>query len=560
MLRPATDVAEGSCLEADVCIVGSGPAGLTLARLLGVHSRVLVVPGGERQRSSRTTDLYRGETVGDAYSPLENVRARRFGGTSNLWCIRLGDGSIGVRYVPLDPIDFEPRSWIPYSGWPISRSDLDPYYRRAHEQLRIGSFSYTNHEDPGISTLDALGLEASLFRFGPSNVFFDPELNGLGEQDRVGVLLGGHAVGLTANASGNHIERVEVGTLQGRRFSVRARRVIVAAGGIESARILLAANHEKGVGTSKALGRYYMDHYLVPMARWHFRDPQRMRSLSYFDLRRVLDEKGTAPIMGKLALSPKLQVRDRLVNACVSLLPLAAKRDLRAVQGVKKIFESVWTRRPGDAVSGARAALESLGYVKVALKDRLRSGVGLVPGFAKGGWSRLEHLDWRFQDFELFAFLEQTPNPDNRIELNDERDALGMRRVRLHWRWNELDIASMRRTQSHFGEAWNRTDYGEASLSGYERFYERDRYAVLAHHMGATRMHDSPEFGVVDANLKVHGTDNLFVASSSVFPTGGFANPTLTIVALAHRLAEHLSAPPQAARTSVSSPSTEVHP
>lgn len=554
-------VPNGCRLDTDVCVVGSGPAGVTLAKLLAPRFHVVVIPGGEKRRSSQATSLYRGETVGDAYGRLEHLRSRQFGGTSNLWCIRLGDGSIGVRYVPFDPIDFEARSWIPHSGWPISRADLNPYYRRAHEQLRIGSFAYDNEdENPGIHTLEALGLEASLFRFGPSDVFLDPEINGLGSHQNIDVLLGAHAVDLTTTSSRDHVDEVKVATLQGRRFTVRAKRVVVAAGGIESARILLSAQGGRGIGSSRALGRYYMDHYLVPMARWHFRNPQEMRALSYFDLRRVLDRSGTAPVMGKISLGRQLQIRDRLVNACISLLPLAAEKDLRAVQGVKKVFESVRTRRPRDVVSGAQEALKRLGYVKVALRDRLQSGVGLIPGFAKGGWSRLERLDWRFQDFELFAFLEQTPNPHNRIELGEERDALGVRRVRLNWRWNELDIDSMKRTQGFLAEAWNRSGYGETNLAPYQRFYERDRYATLAHHMGATRMHESPEFGVVDANLRVHGTDNLYVASSSVFPTGSYANPTLTIVALAHRLADHIKAENYAARIPVSSPSTAAHP
>jgi choline dehydrogenase-like flavoprotein len=137
---------------------------------------------------------------------------------------------------------------------------------------------------------------------------------------------------------------------------------------------------------------------------------------------------------------------------------------------------------------------------------------------------------------------EQAPNPDSRVVLSRERDALDCPRVALCWRTSPLDKRTAHRAREIFGEELWRAGAGrlQSSLEGEGKPWPA-RLRGARHHMGTTRMHSDPRRGVVDANCRVHGIANLYVAGSSVFPTSGAANPTLTIVALALRLAGHVN-------------------
>jgi choline dehydrogenase-like flavoprotein len=138
---------------------------------------------------------------------------------------------------------------------------------------------------------------------------------------------------------------------------------------------------------------------------------------------------------------------------------------------------------------------------------------------------------------------EQYPEPDSRITLSDQLDALGLRKACIDWHLSELERKTARRMVETVGAEFERLNLGKLELSDWMRPEIEDWRSWVKegnHHSGATRMADDPRQGVVDRNCRVHGIENLYISSSSVFPTTGTANPTFTIIALAIRLADHL--------------------
>ncbi|HEY9734658.1 MAG TPA: GMC family oxidoreductase, partial [Trichocoleus sp.] len=159
--------------------------------------------------------------------------------------------------------------------------------------------------------------------------------------------------------------------------------------------------------------------------------------------------------------------------------------------------------------------------------------------FDMGGWSLRQDQEKAFSCFEVLHFTEQAPDPANRIMLSNDRDVFGYPKMQLQWRWSDQDIQSIRRAQALFKQEFAKAGLGELKVE-LDQGLPRMIYPSIHHHMGTTRMHESPKHGVVDANCRVHGVSNLYVASSSVFPTSGYANPTLTIVAIAIRVADQI--------------------
>jgi choline dehydrogenase-like flavoprotein len=482
-------VDDGSELDADVCVVGAGPAGITIARELdGRDLRVVVLESGGFTIDAATQDLARGEIAGHAYPSLESSRLRVFGGTTahwNGWCR------------PLDAVDFELRPTVPHSGWPIGLRDLEPYYEPAQSLCELGPFEYdgahwarTHGARP--LPLTGGGFETSVFQFSPPTRFGEAYRERLRTSGNVRVLLHSNATAIVQADGGRRVDRVRVATLTGRRFAVRARRYVLACGGIENARLLLASN----VANDTPVGRFFAEHPHSPVAVAVL--PSDVATLY---LRAV--SGGSARVRAALATSEAL-ARD-LLRASMTLEPLAADPYIDH----------------NDARERRIAALS---------RD-----VASVATSLEGS---------RFAVYALYMRTEQAPNPSSRVALADERDALGVPRARLEWRLSELDRRSTAQTVELFAQTLGRLGVG--------RLYSRpgadvgfwDRVGGGFHHVGTTRMGTDPRASVVDGDCRVHGIANLYVAGSSTFPTSGYANPTLTIVALALRLAQTLKESP----------------
>jgi choline dehydrogenase-like flavoprotein len=540
----ARRLASGEVVDVDVCIVGSGPAGLTVAsELAETRARVCVLESGELELDLQKQALSDAENHGTELSNLRNMRRRQFGGNSNAWNIVLRDGdppARGVRYAPLDAYDLEPRAWMPSSGWPISKIELEPYYRRAHRICGLGPYSYDarDWEDaaaPRLS-LDEQRVVSGVFRFGPRDAF-KQRAQQLG--DNVRVYLHATALELQLDDAGHAVSRVKVATVPGHHVYVQAKRFVLCLGALENARILLLSNrrHERGLGNQHDLvGRYFMDHPLVDAGLFTPHDRTFFERASLYDLRLVRGE----PVMGRLSLAEPLMRQLELLNATAYLYPRPSPRRAAAVHAIGLLKDPISAGElPKQIVRNALKVALGLDYVLYAAYLQRREGQAVLHGFGRGGWSKLPGRLDRFESFRVLLQTEQSPEHDNRLWLGEQRDRFGARKLELQWRWSDEDRRRVARTQRTLADAL--APHGKLALElAADRLPALSLPAGLAHHMGTTRMHREASHGVVDEHCRVHGVDNLYVGGSSLFPTGGYANPTLTIVALAARLADHL--------------------
>jgi choline dehydrogenase-like flavoprotein len=542
MFIDACTLPEGEHITTAVCIIGAGPAGNTLAKeLLKSNVSVCVLESGNFEQDDSTQRLYDHALTGDPFK-LTGTRLRQFGGTSNLWNIQLRHDLIGVRHAVLDAIDFEARDWIPHSGWPFGKSELDPFYVRAQIMCKAGPYAYHDNswadERMPAFALDAQKVTTRVFQFGPKSAFSADLKQEFERSPFLRIYLNANVTGLHTTGTGTAVSMARAATLNGNTFSVSARVFVIAAGGIESARLLLVSNSfwKKGIGNAyDQLGKFFMDHPLLYGGHLTPSHPQLFGQADLYDLRQA----GGTYVMGRLGLSEAALRDNKLLNISALLFPRVSEAWAKVQAGIML------------SASNARAAAITRDSAKIVFAAVKAYGVhGAwpylyredLPDFPldKGGWSSLTGTErLRFSGFDVLHQTEQAPNPNNRITLLPEKDALGMQKIALHWKWNTIDQESIGRAQQILKTEFARSGIGHfeiAQINGAPRII----YPGTHHHMGTTRMHINPKLGVVDGDCRVHGVENLFVASSSVFPTGGFANPTLTIVALAIRLADHL--------------------
>lgn len=540
--------------DCDLCIIGAGPAGISLAReFIGQGLRVALLESGGIEPDARVQALADGPTFGDI-KPSVEVNRRQFGGNANVWCIGLGRAEQGLRHALFDEIDFEPRPWLGHAGWPLRRGDLMAAYARAQQVCAGGLFDYEpgQWEDDKARQLPlhGQGVETGMFHFSPFEVFTRDYRRQLFAAPNITVYTHATAMELLARDDRSGVASVRISGPGQRPWVLHARNVVLAAGGYENARLLLCG--AKGLGNAHdQVGRHYHDHlqghsgYLWP------RDPALLERLGLYDLRL----RRGAWVMGYLKLSPQLQAREGLLNINCMLFPRPADRQDRAIEAFNTLRERRLLRRGatgmapalglGRTLSQLWRMTRGLDYVARVTALAARGCQSTAYGLGHGGWSTLAQPGRRFSRLELWHSIEQSPHPDNRVRLSDARDALGCRKLELHWHWSAQDIEMTIKAQELFARALE-----TAGLGRVERVRQADGSPHLArpagsHHlMGTTRMHEDPRQGVVDANCRVHGLDNLYVAGSSVLPTGGYANPTLTLVALALRLADHLKVQP----------------
>lgn len=505
MFVDARELPDGHLFEADVAVVGAGPAGITLARALASKRLdVVLLESGGREPDGSTQQLYAGEVAGIPYS-LEGSRLRFFGGTSNHW---------GGYCRPLDAIDFEPRDWIPHSGWPFRRDELMPYYDLASEIVEVAPPRF---EDPAYwrekTEEPMLGLATGrlrerFFQFSPPTRFalrYGPALE---RAENVLVALHANVTHIAVTPGAQAVNELAIRTLTGRAHRARARIYVLAAGGLENPRLLLISQDVVAAGLGNEgdrVGRFFMEHpHLGGFAEIVVADPARL-PLIYRE--RIAVDGRTA----KVAFVPRpefLRSR-RLLNASFTI-------------GLAGQYQGDEAKAPAPAhLDMLRAARRFLTVRGTAVPSEA-GGVG--------AW------------FGIGCAVEQAPDPASRVTLGGGTDALGLPRIRLDWRLSEGDRRSMVEHVRSFAYEFGTLGLGRVRL----RIEDDGRWPAVVgggnHHMGTTRMSDNRRTGVVDRHCRVHGLANLYLAGSSVFPTSGSANPTLTIVALALRLADHLEA------------------
>jgi choline dehydrogenase-like flavoprotein len=520
--------------ETEVCILGAGAAGITLARRLASSGLdVCILESGGADWEKPIQDLGIGESIGFPYYPLDESRLRLFGGTTAVW---------GGRVVQLDPIDFERRAWIEHSGWPFGKKELAPYYTEALRSLDVETsladetmWSRLGLHQPDF---DPEQLRTHFFQFDEQFERFTLRRCGdLVESKKVKVLLHATVLDICANAEGTAIDSVRIGNLRGGRGVVRARVFVVAAGGLETPRLLLNSRgvQSKGLGNHEDLvGRFFMEH---PHARGGRVFPQSLwRLLHLLPLSHRQDGLRYAAL-GRI--SETLQEREGVLNSAFTL-SVRRHQGARMSPG-KWLFNAVKWKVPHDHRG------RSLWWLHRRAKRAFSERFGPA-----GRW--LLTASGR-QGVYVVARAEQAPNPASRVLLSDERDAFGLPRIALDWRFLDVDKRSLQVLMGALDRELRRLSLGRAEASAWLEeggtAWEVDplisNHPVGGyHHMGTTRMAVSPRDGVVDPDCRVHGLGNLYIAGSSVFPTSGWANPTLTILALTLRLGDHLirSVPP----------------
>lgn len=514
---------EAANRDFDICVIGAGAAGVNIARALTrAGHQVCLAESGGMDFEERTQKLYHGENVGMPYYDLEEARLRFFGGTVSIW---------GGRCALLDEIDFAKRDWVPHSGWPITRGDLMPWYRKAHDVFELGEFAY---DDPyrlvGIPDqgFDRARLDTDLWRFDEANErFAAARAKDLVDAPNLTILLHANAVKLAASENGAEIDHVEVRSLDGQSARLKARHYVIACGAIENARLLLASD----VGNRHdQVGRFFMEHPCGRIAKVETDRP--------FDLWAAYQKrfmKEGPPLAPVLRLADGVQQAEGALNSIVTFkLQRPPEKGValgnKLYHNLKHSLNPDKTGRKLDHIyRGVRA------WFHKAVREKIEAGM------ANMGMTGLY----------LIIRGEQAPNPDSRVLLSMARDALGQQRADLSWQLNGQDKHTARVFARVFDEEMRRM--GKGSVSACDWIEEPDEQWPVDptvgnhpiagyHHMGGTRMSADPKTGVVDADCKVHGLANLHVAGSSVFTTAGWANPTLTIVALALRLADKLDA------------------
>lgn len=515
-------------VDTEVCVVGAGAAGVAISRdLCRAGREVCLLEAGALDYEADTQDLFAGQNVGMDYYELGDSRLRFFGGTTSIW---------GGRCVPLDPIDFEKRAWVPNSGWPISRADLDPWYRVAHDLLQLGEFEYGPGlwKAQGIEPLpfDPAEIGTGFWRFDSLRERFTYNQNrDITENHRVRVFLHANAVRLETDEAARHITSLEARSLRGHRMSVRASHYVLACGAIENARLLMISNEVMGNGIGNAhdqVGRYFMEHPHGRIAHIATPDPA-----AFWALYRKRYPRHGPPLAPALLASTDLQRRAGILNSAATFDP---------------------QRDPSRGLSMRQKVYMNLKHTLKPLRSRRR----LWHGYRGFNNFLLRHVSMplvrmgvKAAGLQLYVIArgEQAPNPDSRVVLSDERDALGTPRANLDWQLSALDKHSVRELARALGREFQRLGFGKLStmdwLEDPSNAWPVDptlgNHPIGGyHHMGTTRMGASPVQSVVDANCTVHGMPNLHIAGSSVFTTSGWANPTLSLLALAHRLAAHL--------------------
>lgn len=522
-------------IAADACVVGGGAAGVALARqLLAGGLSVCLLEAGGSDFEEATQDLYQGDNVGMPYYPIRESRLRFFGGTTNIW---------GGRCVPMQPLDFVRRDWVPHSGWPITYEDLVPHYRRAHAALELGEYRYddqlwslSRHKSPEF----AAELFNTLFwRFDVKAERFGRDmLDRLASEPRCQCVLHANVTRIQARGNGTAVDHLVAQSLTGKRINVAAKHYVLACGAIENARLLLASNDVQQAGVGNAhdqVGRYFMEHPHARIAtlRTDSGTSASSRTGAFALWRAYAKQFSTVPIAPVLVPSPRLQQREGLLNTALTFKlqrdeQLGTPMNRRVYLSLKHDLNPT---RQGRALWQVYRQGKSLLQRTVRHRfEQARVALGLT-------------------GLHVMVRAEQAPNPASRVQLSQQRDALGQPLADLNWQLGELDKRTLIGLAQALGTEMNRLRLGQLNTSPWLaedglRWPVDDSIGNHPiggyHHMGTTRMSASPAHGVVDANCRVHGYEDLYVAGSSVFTTGGWANPTLTLLALTDRLGTHL--------------------
>ncbi len=539
MFLDGRQVEAGSQIAAEICIIGAGAAGITLAcEFIDADFDVCLLESGALDFDWIAQDLYRGENVGLPYFALDVCQIRYFGGNTNAW---------GGWCRPLDDTDLRPRPWIEDSGWPFDLAELKPHYARAHRLCQLPGTEYSPEEwvqklhraKATLLAFDPTRIETTVYQFSPPTRFGTVYRERIRQASNIRCFLHTNALRIKTSPMLGEASHVEVAARPGAAFSVSAKLFIVAAGGTENPRLLLMSNDvaPNGLGNDyDRVGRYFMEH------------PHTRRRVVAQNLRAPIGFYGLGlhkhRISARFALPWELQQREELLNYSGNIHPVYRGHDSEGWIALRKLVLRVSRSRSTDPF----LRFPPYGKKEITIADFFRIARHLDKATLAAFLQLLQPTSF-VEGFILESKSEQAPNPESRITLQHDRDAFGQNRIRLDWRMLSIDRRTVCRAEEILDQELQRLAIGKLEplpADGAARW--PDNLEGGWHQLGMTRMHADPKRGVVDANGRVHGIGNLFIAGGSVFPTSGAAPPTLTIVALALRLADHLKTTHAASR------------
>ena len=470
----------------DICVVGAGAAGLSIVGALEDSGlSILLIEGGEHGVTALAQELNGGVNTGLDYYPLESTRLRAFGGTTGHWA---GQSCL------LDPVDFSERDWIGASGWPISYEEYMRHVPRAQAICDLGLGSFVDTSSHGLGD----DFVTKQFLYPKEIPRFGPRYSGDVSRSSVHCLLGCSVVSIQLSVKKSEVECVHLRSLDREDYVVEAGRFVLACGAIQNIRLLLNSDDRdaRGVGNEfDNVGRYFMEHPNLAVGRADLIDQSESSVLAR--PRRIASGYRSRT---DIRLSDARQRELEVLNHSIFLTPVS-----------QNLLADSW-------VGSATDVVRFWGRIE----SKLRSELG-------------------YDRFLVRYRMEHAPNRSSRVTLDNSTDRLGVRYPRVNLKFSEHETRTISRVLREFGIALGSTGAGRLRID----FSETDerRFQKLGwqhHHMGGTRMSIRPEDGVVDVNCRVHGLLNLYIAGSSIWPVGGHANPTMNLIALSLRLAEHL--------------------
>ena len=502
----------------DLCVVGTGAAGVTIAsEMLGTPLNVVLVESGGLDFELPTQALYDVDISGLPHPGSTLGRFRVCGGSTTKW---------GGQALPLMPSDFERREWVAHSDWPISFDEVRRYYPRACRFLSVDErnfdtdlFSYLGARPPAF---DAQRVWYHFSKWSPHPDLRQHYLAALRDSRHCTLLLHANVTSIVLEPDFGRVRQIEVQSLDGRKATVHAKVFVLCVGGIESARLLLSNRKQRpnGIGNEFDLvGRFFQDHPSATIGRLRSADPAGAQQRF-----NVFHKRGLKYSV-RCTATPEWQRKRRTLNVSMGM---TFEQDDATLQNLKDIYGALRQRRFGPDLVGKvwRTALHPSAavvptYHFVVHRRSFSPGARMLIGFTS----------------------EQEPNPESRILLSEKVDALGMPRANVRWKLTELTRHTIREFAGTLGEEFRRAGIGEIELQPWV-FEDSSPWTMHItdqfHHIGTARMSDSPRAGVVDRNCQMHGVTNFYVGGSSVFPTSGHSNPTLTIIALCMRMADRL--------------------
>lgn len=502
----ARELENNSMLEADICIVGAGPAGISMALDFANDKRkVILLESGGFEYDDALQDTYKGESTGQPYFPLRSTRLHYFGGTSGHW---------GGFCAKLDAIDFEKRPWINDSGWPITIDAIEPFYPRAHELVELGTYhwdaAYWINKQPKNRSLFPGNkyLWDKIWKISPPTRFGDKYRSQVVNAPNVYLYTYANVTDITTNEAGDRVTEMTVANLQGKTHTVKAKIFVLAMGGIQNARMLLASNKQqpKGLGNEyDVVGRYFMEHIEIRSGEiWLLK----ANDLEFYMLNREA--------RSEIAVTANAQKELGISNGTVSL------RTLDVGNRIRPHNKSWATEDPRENMHTIHEEMEDAEenkFMKHLRKNKRKA-------------------------FSMYSRFESVPNRSSRIYLDEKKDAFGIPLASLHWQLSDIDKISMRSLHQLIGQQLGALGLGRLRMDGFLEDATDNSWPDSTsggwHHIGTTRMGTDKTTSVVDSNCRMHSIENLYCAGASCFSTSGAANPTLSLVALSLRLSDYL--------------------